>query len=119
MDDAAALLRDQLGEPRNYVAIVESIAAGFTRSSDIAKMSNLQDSSISKYLGVLQNIGIVTREVPAIESRPERSKLGRYRIVDHYLRFYYRFLAPARTNLERGYSEQVWQNIKKSISRNL
>lgn len=115
MDDAAALLRDQLGEPRNYVAIVEAIAAGFTRSSDIAKMSDLQDSSISKYLGVLQNIGIVTREVPAIESRPERSKLGRYRIIDHYLRFYYRFLAPARTNLERGYSEQVWQNIKKHL----
>jgi hypothetical protein len=27
MDDAAALLRDQLDEPRNYVAVVSAIAA--------------------------------------------------------------------------------------------
>ena len=115
IDDAGALLRDQLGEPRNYVAVVEAIAAGYARSTEIAKMSNLQDSNVSKYLGVLQNLDIVTREVPASESRPERSKLGRYRIVDHYLRFYYRFLAPGRTNLERGLAEQVWQNIRQHL----
>jgi AAA+ ATPase superfamily predicted ATPase len=115
IDDAGALLRDQLGEPRNYVAIVEAIAAGFTRSTGIAQMAGLQDSSVSKYLGVLQNLGIVVREVPATETRPERSKQGRYRISDHYLRFYYRFLAPARTNLERGFTEQVWQNIHQHL----
>lgn len=115
IDDAGALLRDQLGEPRNYAAIVEAIAAGFTRSTEIAQMARLQDSSVSKYLGVLQNLGIVVREVPAIEARPDRSKRGRYRISDHYLRFYYRFLAPARTNLERGFTEQVWQNIRQHL----
>ncbi|HKZ01399.1 MAG TPA: ATP-binding protein [Pyrinomonadaceae bacterium] len=115
IDDAGALLRDQLGEPRNYAAVVESIAAGYSRSTEIAKMANLQDSSVSKYLSVLQNLDIVAREVPTSESRPERSKLGRYRLVDHYLRFYYRFLAPNRTNLQRGLTEQVWQNIRQHL----
>lgn len=115
MDDAGALLRDQLGEPRNYMTIVEAIAAGYTRSTEIAKMADLQTSSVSKYLGVLQHLGIVTREVPATESRPDRSKQGRYRIADHYLRFYCRFLAPALTNLERGLTEQVWQNIRQHL----
>ncbi len=115
IDDAGALLRDQLGEPRNYVAIVEAIAAGFTRSTEIAQMARLQDSSVSKYLGVLQNLGIIVRDVPATESRPDRSKQGRYRIRDHYLRFYYRFMAPERTNLERGYTEQAWQNIRQHL----
>ncbi len=115
MDDAGALLRDQLGEPRNYIAVVEAIAAGYTRSTEIAKMADLQASSVSKYLSVLQHLGIVTREVPATESRPDRSKQGRYRIGDHYIRFYYRFLAPARTNLERGLTEQVWQNIRQHL----
>jgi len=114
-DDAGALLRDQLGEPRNYVAIVHSIAAGFTRIMEIAQMSGLQHSNISKYLSVLQHLGIVTRDVPATESQPERSKRGRYRIVDHYLRFYYRFLAPDRTHLERGLIQQVWQNMRKHL----
>ncbi len=115
IDDAGALLRDQLGEPRNYVAIVESIAAGYTRIKEMAQMSGLQHSNVSKYLSVLQHLGIVAREVPATESRPERSKQGRYRIIDHYLRFYYRFLAPARTNLERGLTQQVWQSMRKHL----
>lgn len=115
IDDAGALLRDQLGEPRNYAAVVEAIAAGFTRSSEIATMAGLQQSNVAKYLGVLQHLGIVARQVPATVKRPERSKQGRYRIVDHYLRFYYRFIAPARTNLERGLIEQTWQTIGQHL----
>ena len=115
LDDAGALLRDQLGEPRNYVAVVEAIASGFTRMTEIATMAGLQYSSVSKYLNVLQHLGIVERDVPATVRRPEQSKQGRYRISDHYLRFYYRFIAPARTNLERGLVQQAWQNMYKHL----
>lgn len=115
MDDAGALLRDQLGEPRNYAAVTSSIAAGYNRQSEIATMSGLQTSNVSKYLEVLQHLGIIAREVPATVSRPEQSKQGRYRVVDHYLRFYYRFIAPARSNLERGLVQQAWQNLKQHL----
>ncbi len=115
LDDAGALLRDQLSEPRNYVAIVEAIASGFARSSEIAAMAGLHVSNVGKYLGVLEYLGIVRREVPATEKRPGQSKQGRYRITDAYLRFYYRFLAPARGLLERGYTAQVWDNILQHL----
>ena len=64
---------------------------------------------------MLQHLGIVEREVPATVSRPEQSKQGRYPIADHYLRFYYRYIAPARSNLERGLIQQAWENIKKHL----
>lgn len=48
---------------------------------------------------MLQHLGIIVREVPATASRPEHSQQGRYRIVDHYLWFYYRVIATARSNL--------------------
>jgi len=115
MDDAGALLRDQLGEPRNYAAVVEAIASGFTRMTEIATMAGLPHSGVGKYLSVLQRLGIVTRDVPATVSRPEQSKQGRYRITDHYLRFYYRFIAPARAALEQGLVQQAWQNIRKHL----
>ncbi|MCC7362089.1 MAG: ATP-binding protein [Anaerolineales bacterium] len=115
LDDAAALLRDQLDEPRNYVAIVSAIAAGYLRVTEIAKMSGLSDTATAKYLTVLQNLGIVERQVPATVSRPEHSKSGRYQIVDHYLRFYYRFIAPARSLLEQGLTAQVWANLRQHL----
>jgi AAA+ ATPase superfamily predicted ATPase len=48
-------------------------------------------------------------------SHPDQSKQGRYRIVDHYLRFYYRYIAPARSNLERGLVQQAWQTIQQHL----
>jgi AAA+ ATPase superfamily predicted ATPase len=116
LDDAGTLLRDQLSEPRNYVGIVEAIAAGFTRVTEIAQMSGLATTNVSKYLSVLQHLGIVERQVPATESRPEQSKQGRYRVADSYLRYFYRFLAPSRTLLERGYRTQVWDNIRQHLN---
>ncbi len=115
LDDAGTMLRDQLGEPRNYAAVIEAIASGFTRMTEIAGMAGLPHSGVGKYLGVLQRLGIVARDVPATVRRPEQSKKGRYRITDHYLRFYYRFIAPQRNNLELGLTQQAWQNIREHL----
>lgn len=116
LDDAGALLRDQLSEPRNYVAIIEAIAAGYTRLTEIALMAGLEHTNVSRYLSTLQRLGIVERQVPAIIHRPEQSKQGRYQISDPYLRYYYRFIAPNRTTLERGFTQQAWANIKQHLS---
>lgn len=116
LDDAGALLRDQLSEPRNYVAIVSAIASGYTRITEIALMAGLEHTNVSRYLGTLQHLGIVERQVPATEHRPELSKNGHYRITDPYLRYYYRFIAPNRTSLERGLTQQAWANIKQHLA---
>lgn len=111
-----ALLRDQLSEPRNYVAIVSAIASGYTRITEIALMAGLESTNVSRYLNMLQHLGIVERQVPATEQRPEQSKNGRYRITDPYLRYYYRFIAPNRTSLERGLTQQAWANIEQHLA---
>ena len=107
LTDGVFLLREQVEEPRNYIAILESIAAGFHNLSDIAKMAGIDRSNIAKYLGVLQELGYVDRVVPATVHRPEQSRQGRYVIVDPYLRFYYRFLAKNLPAIERGRLHQT------------
>jgi AAA+ ATPase superfamily predicted ATPase len=116
IDDAGALLRDQLNEPSQCISILEAIAAGFDQYSDIAAMAGLPVSHLGKYLSMLKRLGIVTREVPVTETKPEKSRKGRYRITDHYLRFYYRFLANQRANLERGLINPVWLNIRQHLA---
>lgn len=116
LDDAGALLRDQLSEPRNYVAIVSAIAAGYRRITEIALMAGLEHTNVSRYLNTLQHLGIIERQVPATEHHAEQSKNGRYRITDPYLRYYYRFIAPNRTSLERGLTQQAWANIKQHLA---
>jgi AAA+ ATPase superfamily predicted ATPase len=115
LNDAAFLLHEQLGEPRNYMAIIEAIAAGYHGLSDIARMAGISRTNIVKYLGVLADLGYVERQVPATVRRPEKSRQGRYVIVDAYLRFYYRFLAPNLGFIERGMTRQATALIENQL----
>lgn len=107
MGDAIFLLHEQLGEPNNYMAIIEAIAAGEHALSNIAEMSGISRTNISKYLGVLRDLGCVARRVPATVRWPEKSRKGRYVITDPYMRFYFRFLYSHVGFIERGMREQT------------
>ncbi|MCP5100328.1 MAG: ATP-binding protein [Chloroflexi bacterium] len=107
LNDAVFLLREQLNEPRNYMAIIETIAAGFHRLTNIAKMAGMATNHVTKYLAILRELGYVQRIVPATIRRPEQSKQGRYVLSDPYLRFYYRFLQPHLGEIEYGRVKRV------------
>ena len=115
LDDAGAMLRDQLNEPGQYSSIVESIASGFTALGEIAAMSGIEEGAASKYLSVLQKLGIVERQVPVTISRPAQSKMGRYRIIDPYLRFYFRFISTQRDLIESGRMAQPLANLRQHL----
>ena len=102
LNDAVFLLREQIDEPRNYMALLEAIANGGRKLADIAKLAGLERSNANKYLTVLRELGYIERIVPATVQRPERSRQGRYVFTDAYLRFYFRFLRPYLGDIERG-----------------
>ncbi len=103
--DAVFLLGEQLDQPRNYLAVLEAIGGGHHALTAIATMAGIDRSNVGKYLGVLQELGYVERQVPATVRRPEQSRRGRYVLTDAYLRFYFRFLAPHLNLIERGMVE--------------
>lgn len=102
LNDAVFLLREQLDEPRNYIGVIESIAAGAHRLGEIARMTGIAANHVPKYLTVLRELGYVERIVPATVRRPEQSKKGRYVLRDPYLHFYFRFLQPYLGEIEYG-----------------
>jgi uncharacterized protein len=116
-DEPRFLLLEELHEPSRHFAILEAIAAGHTRPNEIAQAVGLAVTSLPSYLDTLRALGLVEREVPATETQPHKSKRGRYRILDHYFRFWFRFVAPHRSLLERGDSAPVARLIKEQIDQ--
>lgn len=114
-EEPRLLLQEQLSEPRNYMAILEAIAHDRRTPSDIATAAGLPRSHVSKYLGVLRDLRLVRREVPVTLRHPERSRQGRWRIVDPYLRFYFRFLASRQEEIALGRVRFVWQLIQRHM----
>jgi len=107
LNDAVFLLREQVDEPRNYMAVIEAIANGNHKLADIAKSAGLDKSNVNRYLTILRELGYVERRVPATARHPERSRRGRHVIIDPYLSFYFRFLRPYLADIEHGRMQQV------------
>jgi AAA+ ATPase superfamily predicted ATPase len=111
-----ALLSDEVREPRNYLAILQAIGGGHHTLETIARASGLQRANVGgRYLQQLRALHLVERRVPATVPRDQRTTLGRYHLGDHYLRFYFRFVAPNLDLLELGLFDELWANVKEQL----
>jgi AAA+ ATPase superfamily predicted ATPase len=99
-DEVRFVLQQELREPRNYFAILEAIAAGKVRLNEIKQATGIDGATA--YLDTLQHLQLVERRVPVTETQPHKSRRGIYRLKDHYLRFWFRYVHPNRSQLERG-----------------
>ncbi|AEK72128.1 hypothetical protein GQS_01125 [Thermococcus sp. 4557] len=115
-EEAEILLREELREPANYFAILEAIAGGRNRFGEIVNATGLDKSLVSKYLSVLQRLGIVRREVSVTSTAKEASKRGLYSIDDNYFSFWFRYVLPNRSYLEAGLAEDVWERSLKDFN---
>ena len=99
-DEVRFVLQQELREPRNYFAILQAIAAGKTRLNEIKQATGIEGATA--YLDTLQQLHLVERVVPVTETQPQKSRRGIYRLKDQYLRFWFRYVLPNRSQLERG-----------------
>lgn len=105
------LLRTELREPRYYFALLQAIAQGKRKLSEIVKATGLGQPLANKYLSVLADLRIVQREIPVTEEIPLKSKKGLYRISDEFCQFWFRFVFPRRSELEMGRLDAVATDI--------
>ncbi|GAP13992.1 predicted ATPase [Longilinea arvoryzae] len=104
------LLMEELREPRNYFSILRAIALGNARLNEVAQASGVREvTAAARYLDILQQMRLVTRQVPATESQPDKSKKGLYRIDDHFLRFWFRYVQPNQAGLDLGLADAILQ----------
>jgi len=116
-DEPRFLLLQELRDPSRYFSVLQAIAGGRTRLNEIAQSAGISSSSISFYLNTLQEMGLIERVVPATESQPHKSRRGLYRLLDHYFRFWFRFVFPNRSLLQRGEVEQVRLRIEAELEQ--
>jgi AAA+ ATPase superfamily predicted ATPase len=112
-EEPRLLLQDFITDQHNYVGIMRAITHGSRTQNAISGRTGLPQGHVSKYLSVLRDTGFVERQVPATEG--ERSRRGRYFITDPYLRFYYRFMATAQSQLALGAEQQTLRKIDDEL----
>jgi AAA+ ATPase superfamily predicted ATPase len=102
------ILKEELREPKNYLSILKSIAWGKAKFSEITNETAIDKNSLSKYLGTLEKLSLIEREVPITEKNPHKSRKGIYKICDNFTRFWFQYIFQFRSQIEiSSYAEPV------------
>ena len=109
-EEAEFLLRTEFREPRNYMLILRSISYGNHTLGEICSYSGLDKSMVSKYLDVLMSLGLVIPEKPF--GAHEKFKRRLYWISDQYLKFWFRYVLPHKSEIESSRNGGVLESIK-------
>jgi AAA+ ATPase superfamily predicted ATPase len=110
------LLYDELREPRNYRAVLQAIGAGAHSLDEISNLALIGKTHLTQYLARLQELRLVERRLPVTvpPARRLKSRMGRYHLVDPFMRFFFRFIAPQQGGL--GYKpEQALAAVEHQI----
>jgi len=110
------LLKQEINDVGSYFAILESISKGNTKVGDISSNLGLHSSHLPRYLAKLIELDIVQKEVPITETNPLKSKLGRYRIKDKFLNFWFYYVYKNMSYLELGQTQTVIDEIKMNFN---
>jgi uncharacterized protein len=105
-------LLQELRDPRNYFSVLRAVAQGKTRLNEIAQHSGLHEATTAgRYLDVLRQLHLIQRDVPVTEEQPEKSRKGLYRLDDHFMRFWFRYVHPHQAALEAGRARMVLDQV--------
>lgn len=92
-DDAERMLDAFLGDADVHYSILQAIATGAHTWKDITQRVGKPGGSLSRPMRWLEEMQFVARIVPVTEN-PRTSRRTLYRIVDQYIAFWHRFVAP-------------------------
>ncbi|MFT4304847.1 MAG: AAA family ATPase, partial [Candidatus Woesearchaeota archaeon] len=92
------LLSQEFKEIKTYFSIINAIAYGKTKPSDIANFIGVSSREIYPYLELLINYGFVKRETSMLGNK----KSGLYYIDDNFLDFWFNFVNKNRENIEKN-----------------
>jgi len=105
-----------IGEERKtYLSILEAIAIGLRKLSEIASYLGIPETQLSGPISELvEKFEVVIRERPVFA--PKRSKISMYRIGIPALKFWFRFLYRNWSLLELGEYDVIMSKIEKELN---
>ncbi|MBF0449789.1 MAG: ATP-binding protein [Candidatus Magnetomorum sp.] len=111
------LLKEEKGDGPTYFSIIQTIAMGEKKIGNIAKRLQMPSNHLTRYLMKLIDLDIIEKEVPITEKNPLKSKLGRYRIIDRFIDFWFFYVYKNTSLLEIGQYRYVLDEIEKTFNQ--
>lgn len=114
-DEPNVLLQEELRKPATYFSILNALAHGKNKSSQISQAIGMTNgSSISAYLNNLIDLEIIERKQPIFENNSRKSI---YAFKDNMFKFWFKFIAEAQDQIALERTKGVLIGIMDELPR--
>jgi AAA+ ATPase superfamily predicted ATPase len=117
-DEPRGLLLDELRSATQATTLLALVGAGASRLSEIAARMGKPAGALTRPLSNLLELSYLRKEVPFGEDA-RNSKRTLYRIDDPFVAFWFRFVEPARTLLQRDLLEPVQARLATAFPQHV
>ena len=114
-DEPRHLLMDDMRSAAQPHAILSLVGAGCHRLSEIASRIGKPAGNLSRPLENLIELGYIMREMPFGENA-RSTKRTLYKINDPFISFWYRFIHPNASLLEKGMTDSVFNTCRQTFA---
>lgn len=108
-EEMSVIMAEELREPAVYSTILAAMARGLNKLNDIYKHTGFSRAKISVYLKNMMELELVEKVYSFETTEDADTQKGIYRIANPYVRFYFRFLYPNMSLLQRSGAEQFYE----------
>jgi AAA+ ATPase superfamily predicted ATPase len=115
-DEPRFVLSGEVSDTTTFFSILQVIAAGERRQTQIAGKLKLSSSYLSSYIRILLDLEVLEKRIP-VTANPERSRRSLYYIGDHFFDFWFRYVYPYQGELESGRPAIVRGDIQQSFDQ--
>ena len=113
-EEGKAILSIEFGkDSRTYNTVLTAISEGKTKLNEISSLFNNKSNETIKYLETLRKEFNLVKKITPLTENPNKSRLGRYEIIDNFLSFWFYFY-----DKNKSYVEQERFNELKKIFDN-
>ena len=112
------LIKKDLTDVVTYSSILYAISLGNHKIGDIALFLNLKSTYLTRYLQKLVDIMVISKHIP-INDDIKKSKFGRYEIEDNFIKFWFCYIYPNITSLQKNEVYSVVSHIRTDFNKRL
>ena len=114
-DEVKKLLLDELRTAEQPLSILNVIGQKNHTLSSIAKRLQKKETSLSRPLAILIDLGYINREIKFLSNLKKRTG-NLYKFNDLLFKFYFRFVQPNISLLEQDMLEETWNFIQPEFN---
>lgn len=111
-EEPSNLIKQECRDPSTYNSIVQAIASGKTKLSEIASQVGIESGQCTSYINKLIALGIVIKDTPIYKANKKQTI---YLLEDHMFQFWYKFVLPNVSLINMSMGERVYNRNEKQL----